>query len=231
VSGLIQILAEKTLRAYNGQMEIVNFPPKYESVGARGECPHCKSSSLFYPMCSSIDDDHHGDRIMVSATKCMGCKQYLLVVGVRLGGLDYKLVEVYPLGTPNDKVAAEVPTEIREDLSEAKRCEWIKAYKGCVVLCRRAIQSSVIALGAKGGRLVDQIDNLGSTGKITEALKEFAHEVRLIGNDGAHPDKDGLNDVTPEDAADMLEFARQYMDHVYVMPAMLKARREAQARK
>jgi hypothetical protein len=92
----------------------------------------------------------------------------------------------------------------------------------CVV---EQIQSSAIALKAAGGRLIDQIDDLFEVGKITESLKDFAHEVRLTGNDGAHPDKDGLVNVTEADSSAIIEFTREYLHHVYVMPAKLKARK------
>jgi hypothetical protein len=74
-------------------------------------------------------------------------------------------------------------------------------------------------------KLVKQIDELAERGLITEPLRQFAHEVRLEGNDGAHPDPDGLSDVTEKDADDIIEFTREYMHHVYVMPAMLAKRK------
>src|SRR6266704_5107267 len=91
-------------------------------------------------------------------------------------------------------------------------------------MCARAIQGSAIALGAKKKKLTDQIDELFSQGKITEALKDFAHEIRITRNLGAHPDKDGLEEVSEQDASDIVEFTREYLHHVYVMPAKLKVR-------
>jgi len=151
----------------------------------------------------------------------VGSKQSLQGIAV--------LESVFPLGSPNDAVDQNIPSEIAEDFREALRCEWIRAYKASVVMCRRAIQSSAIALKAKGSKLIDQIDDLFKAGKITEPLKDFAHEVRLTGNDGAHPDKDGLADVTQQDSADTIEFTREYLHHVYVMPAKLKARKSPAA--
>jgi hypothetical protein len=77
----------------------------------------------------------------------------------------------------------------------------------------------------KNKRLVTQIDELADKGIITRSLQNFAHEIRLEGNDGAHPDPDGLAQVTPKDADDIIEFTREYLHHVYVMPARLTARR------
>jgi hypothetical protein len=163
-------------------------------------------------------------------SECQNCKNFVLVVGRRVVGQpqEFQLLSVFPLGKPNDAVAEEIrqtAKEVAEDFAEALRCEWVKAYKACVVMCARAVQGSAIALGAKKNKLVHQIDELFSQGKITEALKDFAHEIRVTRNIGAHPDKDGLEDVTEQDAKDIIEFTREYLHHVYVMPAKLKARR------
>jgi hypothetical protein len=135
------------------------------------------------------------------------------------------LVAVFPLGKPKDQVAQEVPPEIASDFKEALRCHWVEAYKACVVMCGRAIQASALALGAKGNQLIDQIDDLFCNGKITEALKDFAHIVRITRNVGAHPDKDGLKEVTVKDAEDIIEFTREFLHHIYVMQAKLDARK------
>jgi hypothetical protein len=132
---------------------------------------------------------------------------------------------VFPIGKPKDTIDPNVPKLVASDFGEALRCQFINSYKAAVVMCRRAIQASAIELNAKGSRLIDQIDDLFSQGKITGPLKDFAHEVRLTGNDGAHPDKDGLSDVTEQDASAIVEFTTEYLHHVYVMPAMLAVRR------
>lgn len=223
------------LWAYNMPMQIVNFPEtQHNQVGASGPCPHCGDQSYFQPIATNIDNSEAGVTGIVrcvSATKCQGCKGFLLVIGRRMvhaGNPGWSLESVYPIGTPNDKVAPEVVEAakgVAEDFSEGLRCQWIRAFKGCVVMCARAIQGSAIALGATKRQLTDQIDELFAKGRITEALKDFAHEVRVTRNLGAHPDKDGLEEVTEQDAQDIVEFTREFLHHVYVMPAKLKARR------
>jgi hypothetical protein len=227
-------LAPFYLWRYNAAMEIVNFPhAQFNQVGANGECPHCAPvRSYFHPVATYTEPPRTGTlHKIVTAAQCQSCKGFVLIVGYRQSGAHnhpFQLENVFPLGKPNDFVAAEVQKEandVAEDFKEALRCHWVKSYRASVVMCRRAIQSSAIALNANGGRLIDQIDDLFKSGKITEPLKDFAHEVRLTGNDGAHPDKDGLADVTQQDSADIIEFTREYLHHVYVMPAKLKARK------
>lgn len=112
---------------------------------------------------------------------------------------------------------------------EARGCQSVRAYRATVVMCRRALQSSCQDLNAEGAKLRNQIDDLAGKGVITRALKDLAHQIRKIGNTGAHPDEDGLEDVNEADAEDIVEFTEQYFRHVYVLPAQmeeLKKRRQ-----
>lgn len=225
---IISAIAPFYLSAYNGRVEIVNFPDQnHNQIGARGQCPHCPATTYFRPVTPVYKEAlPEGGYRVVTAAQCEACKGFVLVIGIQTGhNHPVSLQVVFPLGKPNDVVDERVQPTVAEDFKEALRCHWIKAYKACVVMCRRSVQVSVLELGAKPGRLVDQIDDLFTKGKITESLKDFAHEVRLTGNDGAHPDKDGLVDVSEGDASDIIEFTREYLHHVYVMPAKLKARK------
>jgi hypothetical protein len=70
------------------------------------------------------------------------------------------------------------------------------------------------------------IDWLAAQGTITTPLKEMAHRVRLGGNLGAHPPEDPIDateiTIGPEYADAVLEFTREFFQHVYVMPERLK---------
>jgi len=109
-----------------------------------------------------------------------------------------EIIDQYPKRVP--KIDTSVPSEVARDYVEAIKCFDVGANKGSVVMCRRALQSSVIERGAKKDRLVDQIDELHDKQIITKDIKDWAHEIRLTGNIGAHPDEDGLEDVTLDDA-------------------------------
>lgn len=211
---------------YNLVVELVTSPINNQPASARGGCPHCGIPSYFHP----VGNPHMESQRMCNAAQCQSCKGFVLIV-CRRPAVDYafELEALYPLGKPDDAVDPAVPEHIGRDFAEALRCRWVKAYKATVTMCRRAIQASVVALGAKDGKLVDQIDEIAKQGRITEPLREFAHEVRLTGNDGAHPDKDGLASVLEKDADDIIAFTREYLHHVYVMPAKLAARRPAPA--
>ena len=83
----------------------------------------------------------------------------------------------------------------------------------------------MIEKGAKKDKLWEQIDELYDQEIITKGIKDWAHEIRLTANIGAHPDKDGLEDVTKEDAKELIDFMEEYLNYVYIMPSKLEAKR------
>lgn len=126
----------------------------------------------------------------------------------------------HPLPSPTDE---RIPEHIRKDIDEAKLCFSVGAYRACAVMARRAIENACIDKGAdKNRRLSEQIEELRNKGLITNDLKEWADVVRWVGNDAAHPDSP---DVTKEDADDILKLAEQFMNVIYVAPAIAKERR------
>ena len=213
-------------------MEIVNFAPQqFVQVGASGVCPHCPKQSYFRPVGAAYLEKIYGgngNRI-ANAAQCESCKGFILVIGERdFQQKPYTLVDVYPLGKPDDQVDDAVPDEIKPDFREALRCHWVKAYKATVAMCGRVIQASAIQKGASPKKkLVEQIDELAAKGIITKPLKEMAHEIRLTRNVGVHPtEEDPLKDVSKNDADDVVQFTHEFLHHVYVMPAKLEARRK-----
>ena len=83
----------------------------------------------------------------------------------------------YPVGIPNEELPTSIPDFVAADFKEAIRCHWVKSYRACVVMRRRALQTSVLQFNAQGRNLVDQIDDLLGKGIITVALKDFAREL------------------------------------------------------
>ena len=143
------------------------------------------------------------------------------------GGTGYsiglELVDQYPKRIP--KFHESIPRQVADDYIEAIKCFDISSWKASVVMCRRALQGSVIDKGAKKDKLWEQIDELYDQQIITKGIKDWAHEIRLTGNIGAHPDKDGLEDVTQEDAKELIDFMEEYLNYVYIMPSKVAAKR------
>ena len=197
-----------------------------------GQYPHCKDKSVFTIVSGpsgSAAPEQPRHTISCAAMQCQGCRRFILgvVQSPNTSPRQYEYVEHYPLGKPDDSVAVEIPTAIGRDFQEALRCRWVDAYNATVEMCRRAVQASCIDLKAPPDeRLVKQIDWLADRGKITAPLKDMAHRVRLGGNLGAHPPEDPDDPcevhIGMEYADAVIEFTREFFQHVYVMPERMK---------
>ncbi len=123
----------------------------------------------------------------------------------------------YPRLSASDYHAA-IPESIREDMAEAKGCLAADAYRGVVVMCRRAMQQMALDKGASGSNLQEQIDDLFTKGIITKSLRDAAHEIRFFGNYGAHPRDDGLDQITGQDARSVHGLTGDFAVDLYVRP-------------
>ncbi len=94
-----------------------------------------------------------------------------------------------------------LPEKVLLDMLEASKCMDIEVSKAAVVMSRRALQNALLLKGAdKTIPLYKQIDVLKDRGIISSDVASLAHGVRHLGNFGAHPDEDLLNDISFEDA-------------------------------
>jgi hypothetical protein len=72
------------------------------------------------------------------------------------------------------------------------------------------------------GTIRDRIDALAAKNALTPDLKDWAHQVRLGGNDAAHDEEP----YTREEAVELLDFVELYLTYVYTLPGRLKERRD-----
>lgn len=169
-----------------------------------------------------------------AVTQCQACGKYVLAIATQQphqtspgqpSREPFVYEEHYPIGSPNDSIGEGIPPEIGDDFKEALRCRFVDAYKATVTMCRRALEGSCDEQKAAGGSLEEKIDSLAKSGIITISLKEWAHRIRLTGNRGAHVPSNckQASDSPDQKRADaIIEFTRQYLEHVYTMPSKIK---------
>jgi hypothetical protein len=75
--------------------------------------------------------------------------------------------------------------------------------------------------GATGKNLKEEIDDLAGKGKMLPVIQEWAHEVRVLGNEGTHP-KPGTMGTGEKDAKDVVEFLGFLMRVMYDLPEQIK---------
>jgi len=70
--------------------------------------------------------------------------------------------------------------------------------------------------------LIKQIDSLDS---LPKDIKDWAHQIRIFGNWGAHPDKDNLKKVDPNDVTEVHDFISKFFIYMFIMPEKVKLSR------
>lgn len=143
---------------------------------------------------------------------------------------NFEVIEVVPrrLGT---RLAATVPAEIKaawpdllEDVARHRNAA------GVLTTCRGILEISLRALEADGSAstrakrstLDARIDRLRAAGVITATLAEWAHEIRLDGNQSAH---ELVGD--PRKAAAYAQFLETFLDVAFGLPERILALKTA----
>ena len=91
-------------------------------------------------------------------------------------------------------------------------------------MSRRTLEAITVDKGESEGVLAKRIKNLISKGILDKNLGDWATEVRLIGNSGAHFDP--ITDVEKEDANQIILFIEELIKYIYVMQAEIARRKK-----
>lgn len=196
-------------------------------------CPYCGAKSTFSCL-FSVKGFFKGSYFPFSVWNCHYCDHAIFVTQDssqhdHVVTQNLQIKSIFPSLEPI--VDGRVPEGIAGDFIEAGRCFNIGAFKASVVMSRRTIQKMCLNLGAnKGEKLYKQINQLKQGGRLHSDLADIATEIRFIGNDGAHPTDDELDEITNEDAKEIFDFTAELLDDLYVRPQKvlaMKKKREA----
>lgn len=109
------------------------------------------------------------------------------------------------------------PEDIGRYWIEAKRSLEGENWTAAALMARSAIQLVLRAQGAEGKNLKQEIDDLTDKGSLIPIMKDWAHEVRELGNEGTHP-QPGTTGTDEKDARDVVQFLRFMMQVLYDLP-------------
>lgn len=90
---------------------------------------------------------------------------------------------------------------------------------------RRALEISTKEMAPEHAALTlyQRIEKLAGAGKLTPSLKEWAHDLRIVGNDALH-EIDGLTETEAKQAHELARFVLTYL---YTLPAQVAEARQA----
>jgi hypothetical protein len=113
------------------------------------------------------------------------------------------------------------PPDVGNYWMEARRSIEGKNWTAAGLMARSAIQLVARAHGATGKNLKEEIDDLATKGKLLPIMQEWAHEVRVLANEGTHP-KPGTTGTDEKDAKDVVEYLGFFMQVMYNLPHQIE---------
>jgi hypothetical protein len=160
-----------------------------------------------------VDAEYHGDHYSVCL--CRRCNQPFLVRQSLYGipGEFETVTEEAVLYPSESKLLPEaLPESVKTAYDQAARSLHASLFEPCVLMSRKCLEAVCKILNANGRDLSTRLAKLHEAGHIDSRLLNWAHQVRLIGNEAAH-DIDAP--VTKEDARDVFDFTEAILIYVF----------------
>lgn len=188
-------------------------------------CAFCGEKGNF-ETAAHLERQKQGDKykkLNYDTLKCGDCGNYMFAFwsASRSGGSggmhDYQVL-------PWRRGTSDYPKHWPEDVGtywlEARRSVEGKNWTAAALMARSAIQLVGRKHDAKGKNLKEEIDDLADKGLLIPIMKEWAHEVRVLANDGTHPEP-GSKGTSEKDAKDVVEFLSFLMTVIYNVPKQI----------
>jgi hypothetical protein len=116
-----------------------------------------------------------------------------------------------------DKHPESWPKDVGRFWLQAKQAQTNRNWDSAAVMARSALQLALRHAGAEGRDFYHEIDNLAATGALPPLMKEWAHEVRLLARDPAHP-QPGDKPPSPADVQDATRFLDYLLQYLFTLP-------------
>jgi hypothetical protein len=123
---------------------------------------------------------------------------------------------------PKPNLPEFIPDQVKNALIQAESNFAHKHNEAAAVMYRKSLELGLKAIDpALTGMLASRIKQLGDTGKLTSDLVSWAHEIRTLGNDGAH-DEESMDRSQLESLRGLTEMV---LKHLFTLPKMVEQRR------
>lgn len=162
-----------------------------------------------------VDAEYHGERYFVAL--CPRCSAPFLgrtsIWGVP-GEFETISEDKILFPAPAGASVEGLPEPVLRAYEGAIKSFGATLYEPSALMCRRCLEAVCKHFSAPGRDLSQRLDALASSGTIDGTLKEWAHGIRLLGNEAAH---DVDVSVTQEDAKDVLDFTEALLLFVFTL--------------
>lgn len=184
-------------------------------------CPFCEETGNFSKVGHHERKHPATDKVLnYDIMKCGNCSNLMMVFWSAANTFSrdgFHNFQCVPWPRTTTKSPEHWPPDIGRYWVQVRRSLEAKNWDAAAVMARSAVQLTARYNGATGGNLKQEIDDLGTKGLLPPVMVEWSHEIRVLGNESAHP-KPGDAGTEQKDAADVVEFLGQLLLVVYDLP-------------
>ena len=209
-------------------------------------CPHCGAERMTFRVAGGAPNRGYGDAPMVSIfAECLSCFHPVCVeaLSVNAGAIQSNVAQLLgnAMNSQNDmlnsgfvlkemwppartpQIPDALPGEVQRAFLQAEKNFFsLDCEEAAATMYRRSLDLGLkIAYPEYKGDLNKRIENLVEQHVLPSSIGDWAHQVRLVGNDGAH-DLDG---VTKADLVACRNFVDAVLRYTFSFPKMVADRR------
>jgi hypothetical protein len=190
-------------------------------------CPFCSEHGRFSTEFHAEKKQPKGAKVLNFDTlKCSNCASFVQVFWSASD--DRHDFRAQPWSLRFDKAPDHFPADVARYWLQAKKSLVACNYDAAVVMARSAVQLALRAHEAKGANLLEAIDDLTSKGLVSPVLQDWAHNVRELGEEAAHP-RTAESPSAAQDAAEVVNFSDFMFEYLYLFPKRIGEFRERKA--
>ena len=195
------------------------------------DCPRCgtkRAAMRFHDPGVRVGEQDYRDVWDALAT-CLVCERSVVATVSVQGRLsDAKAREIHVLAMeprPQDTAAPKYTPENVDRFYRQGMENVSKNWDAAGTMFRRALDAGLKKRWPdEQGSLFARIDKVSEQGGLTPDMKEWAHQIRLIGNDAAHEEAP----IDRRQAEDIATFTRLFLLYTFTLPGMLAAAQGAE---
>ena len=206
------------------------------------ECPHCGAEKIGFTLAAEVlgvektSLGYSRYRVLLICSNCEDAVVAVIDYGRHAVGHSpmgcgsnpvqngWKLRRVYPTPKPSSCPRL-TPDDLKRLYVQADNAFKRGDADASGTMSRKVVDVSTQQLLKEKSKdyenIFQRIEALAEQGKLTDELKDWAHQIRIGGADAAHD----LDPYTDEEAEEQLEFAELYLIYVYTLPKRLEERK------
>lgn len=185
-------------------------------------CPFCMERGNF-------KIEHHAEKkkqnsnkkLNFDTYKCENCAGYILVFWASAQFDAIHDLRFIPYSLKISRAPKDWPEVVGRYWLQAQNNLQNENWDAASLMARSAMQSALRDRQARGKNLKEEINDLANKGILPPVMKEWANELRELGNETAHP-KSNQEPINKNDVRDVVNFLDFLLEYLYSLPKQIE---------